>query len=113
MEHEFLLMDTRGEQDLMKFCPFLTELKIDTFDNYQWCTATTEYNLNPFGLLIKSPATFTKKGKVVEHVKYYHGFFATIQCTDNFYTKYKPNLDKYIVTDDHIKIIRDSVPKWL
>ena len=104
-------MSTRGEADMMKFLPFLTEVIVGTFDDRQWCIATHEYGLNPFAKLLKSPATYHPKGHIIEHKKYYHGFFASINCEEEFYNKYKANLDKYIVTEDHI--IRDFQPTWL
>ena len=74
-------------------------------------SAAAEYDLNPFGKLIKAPARYHARGHIIEHKKYYHGFFANLRCTEEFYNKYKVVLDKYIVTEDHIN--RDSQPSWL
>lgn len=110
MRREFLLRSTRGELDLMTYLPFLTEQDVAT-KKARWCIAAAEYDLNPFGKLIKAPARYHARGHIIEHKKYYHGFFANLRCTEEFYNKYKVVLDKYIVTEDHIN--RDSQPSWL
>ena len=104
-------MSTRGETDLMMYLPFLTEIIVGTLDDKQWCMATSEFGLNPFGKLLKSPATYHAKGHIIEHKKYYHGFFANLNCTEDFYNKYKKNIDKYSVKEN--QIIRDFQPTWL
>lgn len=109
MRLSFLLRNSRGEADMMIYLPFLTEKDLQT-KKQRWCIATPEYDLNPFGKLVKSPAKYHSKGKVLEHRKYYHGFFANLSCTEEFYNKYKNNLDKYIVVEEHIN--RDSQPTW-
>ena len=111
MRKDILLTSTRGENDLMKFLPFLTDVVMGTFDDRQWCVATPEYGFNPFGKLLKSPATYHAKGHILEHKKYYHGFFASLNCTEDFYNKHKKNLDKYTVEAE--QVIRDFQPTWL
>jgi hypothetical protein len=110
MWKEFLLRSTRGELDLMTYLPFLTEVDVET-KKPRWCIATVEYDLNPFGKLIKTPARYHARGYTIDHKKYYHGFFVNLRCTEEFYNKYKNNLDQYIVTEEHIS--RDSQPSWL
>lgn len=110
MRKEFLLRSTKGEIDMLTYLPFMTELDVDT-KKPRWTIAAKEFDVNPFGKLIKTPARFHARGHIIEHKKYYHGFFMNLKCTEEFYNKYKNNLDKYIVTEDHIN--RDHQPAWL
>tara|TARA_B100001750_G_C15376543_1_gene530132 strand:- start:354 stop:686 length:333 start_codon:yes stop_codon:yes gene_type:complete len=110
MRKEFLLRGLKGENDMLLYLPFMTEKDVDTKEE-RWCIAAEEYDINPFGKLIKSPARFHARGHIIEHKKYYHGFFMNLKCTEEFYNKYKNNLDKYICTEDHIN--RDYQPSWM
>ena len=110
MRKEFLLRGLRGELEMMKYLPFMTETDVIT-KKLRWCIANEEYDINPFGKLIKIPARFHARGHIIAHKKYYHGFFMNLKCTEEFYNKYKPSLDKYICTEDHIN--RDFQPGWM
>ena len=110
MRKEFLLRGLKGENDMMIYLPFLTETDVET-KKPRWCVAAESYDVNPFGKLIKSPARFHARGHIIEHKKYYHGFFMNLKCTEEFYNKYKNNLEQYIVTEEHIN--RDYQPAWL
>lgn len=110
MRKEFLLRGLKGENDMMVYLPFLTETDVET-KKPRWCVAAENYDINPFGKLIKSPARFHARGHIIEHKKYYHGFFMNLKCTEEFYNKYKNNLEQYIVTEEHIN--RDYQPAWL
>ena len=110
MRKEFLLRGLKGENDMMVYLPFLTETDVET-KKPRWCVAAENYDINPFGKLIKSPARFHARGHIIEHKKYYHGFFMNLKCTEEFDNKYKNNLEQYIVTEEHIN--RDYQPAWL
>lgn len=109
MRKEFLLRSTKGEIDMLTYLPFMTEVDVDT-KKTGWTIAAKEYDVNPFGKLVKTPARFHARGHIIEHKKYYHGFFMNLKCTEDFYNKYKNNLDQYIVTEEHIN--REHQPAW-
>ena len=71
----FLLMGFKGEQDMMENLNFLTMRCIDT-GKIMWQLATHEYDINPFGKLVKRPQVMNEQGEITTHVSYYHGFFA-------------------------------------
>ena len=94
---------------MLTYLPFMTEMDVDT-KKTGWTIAAKEYDVNPFGKLVKTPARFHARGHIIEHKKYYHGFFMNLKCTEDFYNKYKNNLDQYIVTEEHIN--REHQPAW-
>lgn len=105
----FLLMGFKGEQDMMENLNFLTMRCIDT-GKIMWQLATHEYDINPFGKLVKRPQVMNEQGEITTHVSYYHGFFANFRCNTPFYDKYRHHLDEYITYDEHIKT--DHQPTW-
>ena len=111
MRQEFLLGCVNGEILMMEHLFMLTEKNIYT-RKPQWCISTPDFDINPFGKLLKSQASYLANGKVKTHAKHYHGFFMNMNCTDEFYEKYKPKFDEFIITEEHI--LRDSKPPvWL
>ena len=111
MRQDFLMGCVNGEIIMMEHLFMLTEKNIYTRLR-QWCTSTPEYDINPFGKLIKQPASFRTDGKVKNHAKYYHGYYMNFNCTEEFYNKYKSKFDEFIVVEEHI--LRDSQqPNWL
>jgi len=111
MRQEFLLGCVNGEILMMEHLFMLTEKNIYT-RKPQWCISTPDFDINPFGKLLKSPASYLSNGKIKTHAKHYHGFYMNMNCTDEFYEKYKPKFDEFIITEEHI--LRDSKPPvWL
>ena len=111
MRQDFLLGCINGEMLMMEHLFMLTEKNIKT-RLPQWCMSTSEYDINPFGKLLKQPATFGANGKVKIHAKYYHGYYMNMNCTEEFYNKYKQKFDEFIIVEEHI--LRDSQPPvWL
>ena len=107
-------MGFEGEREMMETLYFCTMRKVDVLTNdkseIMWQPATHDYNINPFGKLLDQPAEFNESGDVIKHKTYFHGFFANIRCTEEFYETHKKELDKYITYDENIK--RDHQPKW-
>ena len=110
MRKEFLLRGLKGELEMMKYLPFMTETDVIT-KKPRWCIADEEYDVHPFGKLIRTPAKYHTKGYILEHKKYYHGFFMNLKCTEGFYNQYSHILDKYICTENHIN--REFQPSWM
>ena len=108
----FLLGSVNGEQIMMTHLFALTEKNIHT-KKPQWRISCPEFDLHPFGKLLREAATYhPKTGKVKTHAKYHHGFYMNINCTEEFYNKYKPKMDEFIVLEPHI--LKDSqAPVWL
>jgi hypothetical protein len=111
MEKEFLLRSIHGEVDLMEKLSVCTSTNRYT-KKKQWITSSIDYTINPFGKLTKTLAVKTTQGKVLEHKRNFHGFFANIKCTEEFYKINKTTLDFFIVTDEH-KIDRTYQPTWI
>jgi hypothetical protein len=107
---EYLLMASRGEQDMMTNLPFLVE-KDAVNGESRWTTHSHGHSLDPFNKLVKTPAAYNKRDQVVTHKKHHHGFYANLKCTTDFYESHKEDLDKYINEEDYLK----SAPKpaWL
>lgn len=106
-----LLLGLEGEQKMMEALPFMVMSDIDS-DKKRWCLASTEYNLNPFGKLVKKPARYLPNGETFEHKKHYHGWFASLRCSEEFYNEHKEDLDKFDVTNEkHFKT--DYLPTWM
>ena len=75
MRKEFLLGCTNGEILMMEHMFMLTEKNIYT-KKPQWCISCPEFDVHPFGKLLKEAATYhLKSGKVKTHAKYHHGFY--------------------------------------
>ena len=108
MRKEILLRSTLGEAHLIKCLPFLTEKNLETKKD-EWYKATPDYDLNPFGKLVKSYAKKNASGKVIEHKKYHYGFFVNLKCTEDFYNKHKPGLTQFQVFKEQGFI----APSWL
>lgn len=107
---EYLLMASRGENEMMTNLPFLVEKDASTGKD-RWTTASHNHSLDTFAKLVKIPASLNKRDQVVTHKKHYHGFFASLKCTEDYYYKYQEQLDKYINEEKYIN--RDSQPNWL
>jgi|TARA_B100002003_G_C14110861_1_gene534310 hypothetical protein len=107
---ELLLMTRSGEHDMIKDLAFLTQIDLYTKKRI-WQVGTKEYTLNPFGKLKKKLSKHLPNGKVFSHASYYHGFFISLLCTEDFYNKYSEILKTYDVTDEsHYN--RQYMPKW-
>ena len=107
---DVLLMTQNGEQDMIRELSFLTQTDLYTKKRI-WQVGTNEYTLNPFGKLKKKLAKHLPNGQVRSHASYYHGFFATLLCTEEFYNKYSEVLKKYDVSDEtHYN--RQHMPQW-
>ena len=111
MEKEFLLRSIHGETDLMEKLSICTNTNRYT-GKRQWISSSIDYSINPFGKLVRTPAVKTTQGKIMEHRRNFHGFFANIKCTEEFYKKNKTTLDLFIVTDEQ-KIDRTYQPTWI
>ena len=71
----FLLGSVNGEQIMMTHLFALTEKNIHT-KKPQWRISCPEFDLHPFGKLLREAATYhPKTGKVKTHAKYHHGFY--------------------------------------
>tara|TARA_B110000495_G_scaffold68764_1_gene58691 strand:+ start:2523 stop:2870 length:348 start_codon:yes stop_codon:yes gene_type:complete len=103
---DFLIMIPNGEKFAKEEMSFMTHTDVLT-GKIVWEKATSDYSFNPFGKLVKKPARILPNGAVFEHKKHYHGWFATLLCTVEFYEKHKDTLDKYITTDAYFD------KKWL
>tara|TARA_B110000495_G_C22836002_1_gene487635 strand:- start:311 stop:646 length:336 start_codon:yes stop_codon:yes gene_type:complete len=111
MRQEFLLRCVNGEIFMMEHLLILTEKNIFTKKS-QWCMSSPDFDINPFGKLLKVAGTHLSNGKINTHAKYYHGYHMTIKCTKEFYEKHKQEMDEFIIVDKHI--LRDSQPPtWL
>ena len=111
MRKDFLLGCVNGEILMMEHLFFLTEKNIYT-KKPQWCISTPEFDINPFGKLLREAASYKPNGKILSHAKYFHGFYMNINCSEEFYNKYKPKMDQFIVLEPHI--LKDSqAPVWL
>ena len=111
MRKDFLLGCVNGEILMMEHLFLLTEKNIYT-KKPQWCISTPEFDINPFGKLLKQPASYGADGKVKIHAKHYHGYYMNLNCTEEFYERYKPKFDEFIIVEEHI--LRDSQPPvWL
>tara|TARA_B100000029_G_scaffold129504_1_gene122991 strand:- start:1676 stop:2005 length:330 start_codon:yes stop_codon:yes gene_type:complete len=105
---EILLRSTLGEAHLIKCLPFLTVKDLET-KKPVWCRATADYDLNPFGKLVKSQAKTNAAGKIIAHKKHHHGFFVNLKCTEEFYEKNKGGLENFHAREDQGFI----APAWL
>ena len=106
-----LLLGLKGEKDMMANVPCLTMLDVDTGET-RWCLAGMEHSMNPFGKLVSKPARVLPNGRIFEHKRHYHGWFASLVCTKEFYESHKEQLLPYDVTDEkHFKT--DHLPQWL
>ncbi len=108
--NEYLLMATRGEQDMMAGLPFMVEKDVVTGED-RWTLCSHGHMLDPFNKLVKVPATYNKYGQVTSHKKHYHGFYASLKCTEDYYSKYKEQLDNYINEEEYLQ--KASKPVWL
>jgi len=108
MRKEILLRSTLGEDHLIKALPFLTERSLET-KKAVWCKATSDYDLNPFGKLVKSHAKKNASGKIIEHKKHHHGWFASLKCTEEFYEENKAGLESFHAREENGFI----APAWL
>lgn len=107
---DLLLMTRNGEQDMIRDLVFLTQIDLYTKKPI-WQVGTNDYTLNPFGKLKKKLAKHFPTGKVRSHASYYHGFFISLLCTEDFYNQHFETLKTYDVTDEsHYK--REYMPKW-
>ncbi len=117
--NNYLLRSTKGEKDMLENIPCLSEIDVNTQDKI-WCFASLEHSLNPFGKIpIKNQVqTVNKKnGKVFiyQHRKYCHGFFVSLNCSEEFYNRNKNDLEKYIISEERQKemnINQDNIPSW-
>ena len=108
----FLLGSVNGESVMMTHLFELTEKNIHT-KKPQWCISSPDFDLHPFGKLLREAATYHHKtGKVKTHAKYHHGFYMNINCTEEFYKKNIINLDKFIVTEEWV-LASSQAPVWL
>lgn len=96
---DFLLMATRGEKDMKQNLPFMTEKDFE--GNVCWTISSHDHEIDAFGKLVNEPAV-VRKGRTIQHRKYYHGFFASLRCTEDYYSKYKEHLDKYINEEEYL-----------
>ena len=109
---EFLLGSVNGEQVMMTHLFALTEKNIHT-KKPQWCVSCPEFDLHPFGKLLREAATYhPKTGKVKTRAKYHHGFYMNINCTEEFYKENIINLDKFIITEEWV-LASSQAPVWL
>lgn len=111
MRKEFLLGCVNGEILMMEHLFMLTEKNIYS-RKPQWCISTPDFDIHPFGKLLRDPATFHKNGKIKTHARYHHGFYMNINCTEEFYEKYKPKLDEFIITEEWV-LKGSQPPAWL
>jgi len=107
---DVLLMSTQGEKAMMEGMPFLTMAHIDTGEMI-WQLATPDYNINPFGKLVRTPARILNTGQILTHNKYYHGFFIAMRCSEEFYKSKEWFMKEYNVTDEK-HYARTHMPKW-
>ena len=107
---DVLLMTQKGEKEMMKDLPFLTMTEIGTGETI-WQLASPDYNINPFGKLVRTPAKYLGNGAVMHHAKYYHGFFVSLRCSEEFYKSKEWFMRNYNVTDEK-HYSRDHMPKW-
>ena len=61
--------------------------------------------------LTKKPARHLPNGQVFRHKSYYHGFFISLLCTEDFYSAHSESLKEYDVTDEK-HYDRTHMPKW-
>jgi hypothetical protein len=112
MRKEFLLGCTHGEPYMMEHMFMLTEKNIYT-KKPQWCISCPEFDVHPFGKLLKEAAKYhLKSGKVKTHAKYHHGFYMNVNCTEEFYNKYKTKFDEFSIKEDWI-LESSQPPVWL
>ena len=107
---DILLRGSNGEQDMMGNLSFLTQKDMYT-KNRIWLSGSKDYSINPFGKLTKKPARHLPNGQVFRHKSYYHGFFISLLCTEDFYAKHSEGLKDYDVTDEK-HYDRTHMPKW-
>ena len=112
MRQEFLLGCVNGEILMMEHLFMLTEKNIYT-KKPQWCISCPEFDVHPFGKLLKEAAKYhLKSGKVKTHAKYHHGFYMNVNCTEEFYNKYKTKFDEFSIKEDWI-LESSQPPVWL
>ena len=107
---DLLLMSQKGEQEMMRDLSFLTQRDLYT-DEDIWQVGTKDYTMNPFGKLRKKIARHLPNGKVRSHNSYYHGFFISLLCTEEFYDQHSEILKIYDVTDEE-HYNKQHMPKW-
>ena len=109
MRKEFLLRGLKGEFHMLDKLPFMTGKDVDT-KKPRLEIASEDYDINPFGKLVREPAKYHARGHILEHKKYYHGFFMNLKCTEEFYDKHKEEIEPFICDEDWIS--RDHQPVW-
>jgi len=110
---DILLMTTKGEAKMMKDLWMLTST--DIFDAQKlktiWNTVSNDFSINPFGKLYKTKGRYLPNGRVQTYPSYFHGWFASLKCTDEFYEQHKVALKDYDVSDEKY-YSREHMPKW-
>lgn len=111
MRKELLLGHFSGEDKLKSILKCVAEENVFT-KKTQWRTSTPEYDINPFGKLLRTPVVYHTNGKIKNHPKYHHGFYINMNCTEEFYNKNKYAIDKVTVKEEWI-LTESHPPKWL